>query len=90
MKIAEKAAGYEVAIYPIVKIRVVNDFWTKGCLVTFGIKVERAGRLLAQEQQDFKKSFIGGDLVDQACRSAVSTVLPLVTDRALENAAGGK
>lgn len=90
VKLAARAVGQELAVIPQVKIKVVNDFWTKGCLVTFGLKIERGGRLLAQEQQDFKKSFIGGDLVDGACREAISTVLPLVADRALENAAAGK
>ncbi len=74
---------YDVALYPKVNVRVVNDFWTKGCLVKFELKLVTGGKVLATESQEFKKSFFSTPQAQSACRSAFSSVLGLVTDRTM-------
>jgi len=85
---ASSKGNYDMAVFPSVQVKVVNDFWTKGCLVTMGLRVESDHGVLATDSQEFKKSFLGPLEAQSACRSAFSSVLARVTDRTMERAAG--
>lgn len=73
---------HDIYFYPEFKIRMVNDFWTSGCLVKYKLRVSNGSKVLADEVDEYKVT-IWSNPVSEGCRKAIEEVFDLVTDRAI-------
>lgn len=81
---ASKVQNYDVAIYPEVSVRMVNDFWTHGCLIKYRTEVrDRANRVVADESGEGKRNWYAIPSAEGKCQEAMTEVFDRVTTKAL-------
>jgi hypothetical protein len=73
--------SYAFYFYPEFKIKLVNDFWTSGCLVKYKLRILDGAKVLADESGEYKVT-IWNITLSKACEEAIEEVFNDVTDRA--------
>jgi hypothetical protein len=64
---------FDLLLYPEVKARTVNDFWTFGCLVNFRLEIrDKSGKTVADESSESKRNFPSAYLADSKCNEAMA------------------
>ncbi|MCJ8276419.1 MAG: hypothetical protein HRT44_09475 [Bdellovibrionales bacterium] len=75
---------YDYYLYPNIRIRSVNDFWTMGCLIKYRLSIkDKNKKLLAEEQGEGKRNFFDQNDSEKKCKIAMAEVFDNVTKAAV-------
>lgn len=75
---------FDYLLTPHLSIRSTNDFWTIGCLITYGLTIrDSKKRVITKSKREKKRKAVGRGSLGPKCRLVMEEIFDGVTDEAV-------